>query len=410
MSVLSHRTRKLRFAGTLRGRSPSETLAAIESLPSRVGITRVANVTGLDCIGIPNYVAIRPNSRSLSVSQGKGVDHDMARLSALMESIEQHFAETADVPLRRGTYAELRSRYHVVDPFSLPAYARRWTEHTPMLWTTAHEIASGAPVEVPFDLVHANLTLPLPSDSGYFPIGTNGLASGNSVAEALVHGLCELIERDSLALFYASPPADQFSRCLALDSVADPVASWLLERYQLAGIRVAVWDITSDIGVSAFFCSIIDETPDPFRQVGLASGFGCHLDRSVALCRALCEAAQSRLTKITGSRDDISFRDFARNGSHEQMRRARAQLPSAGFRELGSIPNIDFETFEDALGVLGAALTRCGLGPASFVVLSPADAPVSVVRVIVPGLEGVPTVPGYRAGSRVRGLGRACAS
>src|SRR4249919_2180198 len=54
-------------AGTHRTRVPSETLAVIEPHLRRFGITRVANVTGLDRLGVPVYLAVRPNARSLSV-------------------------------------------------------------------------------------------------------------------------------------------------------------------------------------------------------------------------------------------------------------------------------------------------------------------------------------------------------
>src|SRR6201999_785112 len=75
---------------TLRSRDPEETLRLLLPHLERHGITRLANVTGLDRIGIPVYQAIRPNSRGLSLSQGKGVDEVSAQVSALMESLECH--------------------------------------------------------------------------------------------------------------------------------------------------------------------------------------------------------------------------------------------------------------------------------------------------------------------------------
>ena len=50
-------------------------------------------MTGLDIIGIPVWFAARPNSRGLSVSQGKGLVAEQARLSAIMEAIEGAVAE-----------------------------------------------------------------------------------------------------------------------------------------------------------------------------------------------------------------------------------------------------------------------------------------------------------------------------
>src|ERR1700722_10126568 len=80
-------------SGTHRLVSPAETLARARPLLPMMGITRIANVTGLDTIGIPVMMACRPNSRSVAVTQGKGLDLDAARASAVMESIEGYHPE-----------------------------------------------------------------------------------------------------------------------------------------------------------------------------------------------------------------------------------------------------------------------------------------------------------------------------
>src|SRR3954469_14776054 len=67
---------------------PDRTRSRLSAYLPGHGITRVGNVTGLDRLGIPVYMAMRPNSRSLSVSQGKGLSHDAAWVSAVMESLE----------------------------------------------------------------------------------------------------------------------------------------------------------------------------------------------------------------------------------------------------------------------------------------------------------------------------------
>ena len=73
-----------------------------------LGISRLADVTGLDRIGIPVVMACRPNARSLAVSQGKGLDRDAARASALMEAIELYHAERIASPLKLSSWNELR--------------------------------------------------------------------------------------------------------------------------------------------------------------------------------------------------------------------------------------------------------------------------------------------------------------
>src|SRR5262245_6907217 len=92
--------RKGHRAGTHRACSPEQTLHAYRPFMPRFGITRLANVTGLDVVGIPVYMCVRPNSRNLSVSQGKGLDVASAKVSALMESIEGWHAESVELPIR----------------------------------------------------------------------------------------------------------------------------------------------------------------------------------------------------------------------------------------------------------------------------------------------------------------------
>src|SRR6478609_9891201 len=74
--------------GTVRARSAEQTWEALAGHLPHYGITRVADLTGLDCIGLPVWTAIRPASRTLSTSQGKGATSLLAKLSAVMEGIE----------------------------------------------------------------------------------------------------------------------------------------------------------------------------------------------------------------------------------------------------------------------------------------------------------------------------------
>ena len=94
-------------SGTHRVVSPRETLARVQPYLAPMGITRVANVTGLDTIGIPVVMAYRPNARSLAVSQGKGLDLDAARASAVMESVEGYHSENVELPLKLASYRDL---------------------------------------------------------------------------------------------------------------------------------------------------------------------------------------------------------------------------------------------------------------------------------------------------------------
>ena len=81
--------------GTRRCRAPGQTLELIGPLLGRFGITRLADITGLDCLGVPVAQAVRPAAATVAVSQGKGATRDAALVSAAMEAIELHHAEDA---------------------------------------------------------------------------------------------------------------------------------------------------------------------------------------------------------------------------------------------------------------------------------------------------------------------------
>ena len=112
----------LRFAGRVLdapirlrdGTHRSATLAAtwrrFAPAARRAGITRIAELTGLDTLGIPVFAAIRPMGRSLSTQQGKGTTALAARVSALMESLETWSAEHVALPVVRGSARALGDR------------------------------------------------------------------------------------------------------------------------------------------------------------------------------------------------------------------------------------------------------------------------------------------------------------
>src|SRR5215216_3712797 len=187
-----HQERKVFLPGTRRTRSPADTLADFGRHMPVVGITRLANVTGLDHIGIPVVQAIRPNSRSLSVSQGKGVDLASAKVSAMMEAIELWHAERIEKLCLFASYTAIRTQREVVDLDVLPLVrgARIWPEEQ-RCWLRGWDLLRKEEVWVPFEVVSMN-TVGIVQANLTFLATSNGLASGNHVLEAVEHALCEV--------------------------------------------------------------------------------------------------------------------------------------------------------------------------------------------------------------------------
>jgi YcaO-like protein with predicted kinase domain len=390
-------TGKLEFGGTHRAVSPAETWARIQPMFPALGITRVARVTGLDTLGIPVWVACRPNARSLSTSQGKGLSDDTAKVSGAMEALELHHAERPRIPLHLASYDELVARgVPTVDVRRLPATtAGRYHDARPVLWATARDLVTQREAWVPYETVHTSALLPAPTGSGCFLSTSNGLASGNTLEEATVHALCEVIERDAAAVWQAAADDERIARQIDLSTVADPDSRSVIETYQRHRVELVAYDITSDVGVPAVLCEIRDTSG---WRASAFSGMGCHLDPSIAFLRAALEAAQSRLTYITGSRDDLNRRDYRLVESD-----VAAPLGTAGTRPFSDLPGPpDSRSFAGDIAVLSGRLAAVGLHDLLAVDLTLPEFDVPVVRVVVPGLEGPDDDPTYVPGQRAR--------
>ncbi len=364
-----------------------------------MGITRLGNVTGLDRIGIPVAIAVRPNSRSVSVSQGKGLDLTQAMASALMEASEGFHAEEIG-ECRLAAYRGLAAAAAVVDPALLCSTGNRFDPDTAIPWVEAYDLLQHEACWLPAEIVHADYTLPL---DGNFLAGSNGLASGNHPVEALGAAVCELVERDAVALWNARDIRGKAARALDIASIGDADCLDLLAKYGQAGIAVRVWDVTSDIGIAAFLCDIRDLSGGDPRRLRRAYGSGCHPDRGIALARALTEAAQTRLTYITGIRDDLMPEEYEESPDAEIVDAlldalCREATPLS-FRDA---PNFATDDLAEDLRAVLARLRAAGIERVAAVDLTRAEFEIPVVRVVIPGLEGDINHPAYTPGRRAR--------
>jgi ribosomal protein S12 methylthiotransferase accessory factor len=368
--------------GTHRAAAIATTLRRARKVARAIGVTRVADVTGLDTLGIPVVTAIRPNGRSLSTSQGKGLSQDHALASALMESIETWHAEHLRLPIVRGTYAALRAR-GAIDPRTLPRPAGRLAATRSWAWVRGWDLIAGRAVLVPRDAVTLDCVFTAPP---VLDVSSNGLASGNHLLEALSHGLCEVIERDAEARWRRARGRAR----VRIETIADPGCRSLVDKIAADGAAVGVWDLTSDLGVPVYGAAIVVDPDQPaWRTLGAYWGFGCHLDPAIALGRALTEAAQTRVTYIAGSRDDFFPGDYAQAADLDYAGAVWRDLHDrrGPWRDHGKAMarSRSTATFEGDLAVLIAALTAAGVGQAIAVDLSRAEHAIPVVKVIVPG-------------------------
>ena len=289
------------LAGTIRAIDVEFTLERARKTFKDVGISRLGNVTGLDHVGMPTWIVVRPLARSLTVSQGKGLTHALAQASAVMESIELHHAEHF-VP--RGHTASLRvaaSDARYADPLLLPVLPEAHVhEDACAEWIPGEDILSGTTRWVPRDSINLD-SVSVPLEPALFVSSSNGLASGNTLVEAALHAICEVIERDQTSFWRARQQFDvsASNTRLRLDGDFDGPCRRLIESCEAAGVGMAVWYVSHSSEVPCFMCTVFDAQGNTlFPQ--WATGFGCHPYRRIALIRAITEALQGRMTCIAG--------------------------------------------------------------------------------------------------------------
>jgi YcaO-like protein with predicted kinase domain len=317
------------------------------------------------------------------------LDLEAATASGLMEAVELYHAEHIVQPLKLASYEEMRYTHSVVD---VSAVARstdsRYHPNLPLLWIEGVDLLGGGGSWVPYELVHTNCSLPSSTGSGCFLPSSNGLASGNHLLEAISHGICEVVERDATSLWQLLDDSARANTRIDLDTVSEPSCRQVIEKFERASLVVAVWETTTDVGIPSFFCLVIEPTDDPMRLLHFARGMGCHPARHIALLRALTEAAQSRLTYISGSRDDLNRAEYGRARSRELLQVFRKLATGDGpIRPFDEGASFCGGTIEEDIAWELDRLRAVDIAQVVVVDLSRAELRLPVARVVIPGLE-----------------------
>ena len=377
---------------TQRAAPLEETLKRIEPKVPAVGITRVADITNLDRIGIPVFSCIRPTAESgaITVYNGKGATVEESRISAIMEGVERYSSELHDRRVHLAPYQEMFAHGQVLDPQELILPEDAEVDRL-MPWVEGYDIANDVPIIVPAHAVFH----PLPQNyRGLFRTNSNGLASGNTVEEAVFHALCEVIERDAWSLVEACRDTGP---CVV--NMEDEIILDMQKKFADAQVDVRVRDITSDIGIPTM-AAVADDVllKDP---VLLTIGIGTHTSARIAVLRALTEVAQSRLTQIHGAREDTTIAELRKKMGYERAKRINAYwFKENGLVDYNQIASYDSDDFLTDIRFMIEALNTQGLDRVIVVDLTREEIGIPVVRVIVPGLE-VFAMDAERRGERV---------
>ncbi len=385
-ALASHETDKAYSLGTHRICDPAETYDRIRPHFARMGLTRVADVTGLDHIGIPVCMAVRPNAKSLSVSQGKGSTLMAAKVSAAMESIELYHAENIETEIVTASFSELSRRAEVLDPREMGLMpGAHFHEDLPLPWVKGYDLLGQTEIFATLEQVSVDFTH-TPNDLPMFWQSSNGLASGNHILEAISHAICEVVERDAI-VWWKAPIEEHGQSYVDLSTIDSPTIRGMLDLLDKAGVQVYVIDRTSPVGIPTFDCVIFARDVITAAAAPVYGGHGCHLSKEVAILRAVTEAVQSRLTLIAGSRDDMFWSDY-HAGVNEVARNnwefLRSLRPAVDYRAL---PSLETASLASDVAKQLSMLKQAGYERVIAFDLTKPEFGIAVARVIIPGMD-----------------------
>lgn len=390
----------------------------MERITGKIGITRIANITHLDRLGIPNCSVVLPGTEDyIWVYSGKGFTMRQARTSGIMEAVERYSSlpSSYERQVIRGSYSELSKKYNIVTPDDIcEPLSVQYNSDMIMDYVMGFDLVSHEQILVPAALVLFRYTQDGRAINPFSFSHTNGLASGNVLEEAICHALCEVVERDASSLADLRSSAFPFHLMKILTNkfkesgyvvneitsdvmVDDPdlfpmlnlegnisqEAGELVNRFRAANISLQIKEITSDVNIPTFNAASVEWLTHDYGY--LAEGTGTHPDARIALVRAITELAQTRVANIQGARDDLRKINYIGENSEDKrlwqfMNSDRKVL----FSEVESHYN---QNILDDIRLILRNLKAVGLKQAIVVDLTVPQIGIPVVRAVVPGLE-----------------------
>ena len=373
--------------GTATDESNAHPLSANESyekiLPilKEIGVTRIVEITSMDKIGVPVFNCIKPDLNYYSVAHGKGITRSGSRISACMECLERYFGVNGKVELIKGSYNEFIGKFPMVnfDDIHLAKHSI-FTPDSIIEWAKGWDIMNNTTYYYPKGLVNLKLgDTPLEDDFLLFQNSSNGLSGGMFILEAILQGLYEVIERDAITISILSKQSQieaLYPQAIDPKSIFSDRVEPLLAKIEKAGLKVNIYDNTTDTKVPTFTCNVID------NENFSTTGWGSSLDWEVALSRAVTEAIQARAIFQASVRDVYYNDDF-------QAGMLISSKIESDFKPLRKYPKIQFENFESELHYILDNLKKIGIDKVLVFPLTENDLQVQVVKVVIPSLENI---------------------
>jgi ribosomal protein S12 methylthiotransferase accessory factor len=354
-----------------------------KELLEQFGISRVSELTGLDSAGLPVYTCVRALSETVSIHSGKGLTREFSRCGAILEAIEFEVGEhpAGDWTMARAMDLEPERFVPLEDCF--PTRSSILNNLTPLAWEEVTNIQNGAKKLIPSDLVWL-VTRIKHQSLMHVQMGSNGIASGGSLEDAILAGLYEILERDAWTLNQFLLDSGLLLNRSPLTGISPRLES-CIQKIQASDLKLHLFDITNDYRIPTFSAIILDLSG---ACAGTFGGYGTHLNADIAAIRAITEAAQARCCYISGARDDLFRRQFLLMKRMDQhaLHNMFQELPMAG--PLSEYRVLHFPDVRSELRYLLKLIRQFGVSDVYVKDMgSYLNGAVHVVRVISPQTE-----------------------
>ena len=365
-----------------RAQEPAKYIEEIKEKLALCGITRCGEIGQLAQHGYPVYQTTRPKLiyhtwyGQNSGSQGKGPTQDQAKISALMESVEAYCAEPRIPMLRRASYDDLSQSDLCVSPH---AFTRRYQprEEAPsldeqLMWAKTLCIETQSEVYVPAESIFFPFIPRFYKTRSHFPCSSDGMASGSTYLEAVVHALYEKIERHYLGLCQLGVAEQVPINVEGLSCYKD--------HEQPEGEKTKAF---------AYLIPGIKNLPMIRVKSRSWGGMGCSATVDLSIIRAMSEAFQSEAIELSGSREDIAHQRapqiFTKN-SLSDGRKRKLEQPLSLSEYRASVVDEIFTDLRDEYNFLVNWIHEIGYPIICLANLTRTGIGVPVVKTIIPGM------------------------
>ena len=391
-----------RLNTSIRDRPAEDTLDIISTIYDDLGIDEVKNITlkGVECC--PVYQVTRKTIRSVYFNAGKGFTEAESKVSGLMEAIEVQCFERADASL-------------ILSPSQFPNVCQ-------VAATTTNDLSDGSVLGQ--DLVNdRDVLIPAVDTFMQLPDGKlangscNGIASGNSFAEAACHGLYEMIERHGIRLFLDSEFQCAVERIIAPSEEKNIQACIQSLKKLDIDAEFVLASVVADVPI--FICFL--DMPLQNGSRGAVQGYGANHNPLIAMSRALAEAIQVlALTPIKEDNINVKASGSISMTSKQaseltpeslyaqrlyyfqvlQLLRDRLPLVEYDYMSVDSViqdeedtpylNEIECRSSLEQLQHIVQSLVKAGYSTVYACSISSKKLPVTVVKAFCPGLKSIP--------------------